>query len=148
MRHGTLNVPGIVGLGAAADLSSKRLDRNREHLSGLRDLLWGGIKKNIPGVSRNGTKKNCLTGILNVSLEGIEGESLMLGLPMLGFSTGSGCASASLKPSPVLKAMGLPIERIKNSVRFTLGRDNTQEEIHRTIGSLTEACSKLRKQQP
>lgn len=149
-RAGTENVAGIVGLGAAAELAAAERLVQWDHLSALRERLWQGIEKNIPNVRRNGHPKNTLPGTLNVSFEYIEGEGILLSLDMKGIaaSSGSACTSGSLEPSHVLAAMGVPTEIAQGSLRFSLGRGNTEEQMDYTVGVLSQAVARLREMSP
>lgn len=149
-RAGTENVAGIVGLGVAADLGMQDMDTEAKKIAALRDNLWEGIEKNIPNVRWNGHSVQNLPGTLNVSFEFIEGEGILLSLDMKGIaaSSGSACTSGSLEPSHVLAAMGVPTEVAQGSLRFSLGRSNTQEQVDYTIEVLTQVVSRLREMSP
>ncbi|MBI4579534.1 MAG: IscS subfamily cysteine desulfurase [Planctomycetes bacterium] len=148
MRSGTLNVPGIVGFGAAAELC--RLEREQEtpRLTKLRDRLWNGIGEKLDEIYRNGDPERALPGTLNVSFAFVEGESLMMGFSNIAVSSGSACTSASLEPSYVLKSLGVGEELAHSSIRFSLGRFNTAAEIEQTIDQVTETVQKLRDMSP
>ena len=145
-RAGTENVAAIVGLGRAAELARKELAEEAAHLKELRDYLYKGLTEKIEFVRRNGHPERCLPNTLNVSFKYLEGESIILSLDMEGVSvpTGSACTSGSLEPSHVLKAMGLPAHRTQNSIRFSLGAANTEEEIDRVVAILPGLVDKLR----
>ncbi len=149
-RAGTENVAGIAGLGAAAELAAGERLFQQGHLTALRERLWQGIEKNIPSVRRNGHPRNSLPGTLNVSFEYIEGEGILLSLDMKGIaaSSGSACTSGSLEPSHVLAAMGVPTEIAQGSLRFSLGRDNTEEQVDYTVKVLAQAVARLREMSP
>lgn len=149
-RAGTENVAGIVGLGAAAELALREREEECRKLSALRDRLWQGIQASIPEVRRNGHPERTLPGTLSVCFRYIEGESVLLMLDMKGIacSSGSACTSGSLEPSHVLAAMGVPTEEAQGSVRFSLGRGNTEAEVDRTVEVLQEAVAKLRSMSP
>ncbi len=149
-RAGTENVAGIVGLGAAAELAVGERDEEVRKLSALRDRLWQGIQSSIPEVRRNGHPEKALPGTLSVCFRYIEGESVLLMLDMKGIacSSGSACTSGSLEPSHVLAAMGVPIEEAQGSVRFSLGRGNTEAEVDEVVAVLKEAVAKLRSMSP
>jgi cysteine desulfurase len=149
-RAGTENVPGIVGLGKAAELAKKNLESERKHLWTLTEKIRVGIQEKIEFVRQNGHPEQRLPGTLNFSFEFIEGESLILSLDMHGIcvSTGSACTSGSLEPSHVLTAMGLSAEIAHGSVRFSLGRDNTQEEIDYVLEVLPNVVNRLRAMSP
>lgn len=149
-RAGTENVAGIVGLGAAAELAMRERDEEGRKLAALRDRLWHGINSAIPDVRRNGHPEKTLPGTLSVCFRYIEGESVLLMLDMKGIacSSGSACTSGTLEPSHVLAAMGVPTEEAQGSVRFSLGRGNTEDEVERTVEVLKEAVAKLRNMSP
>lgn len=149
-RAGTENVAGIVGLGVAAELGVLDMEVEAKRIAVLRDSLWKGIEKNIPNVRWNGHPGKSLPGTLNVSFEFIEGEGILLSLDMKGIaaSSGSACTSGSLEPSHVLAAMGVPTEVAQGSLRFSLGRSNTQEQVDYTIEVLTQVVSRLREMSP
>lgn len=149
-RAGTENIPAIVGFGRACELVSAELDQEREKLSRLRDRLIRGIMNSIPFVHLNGHPTMRLPNNVNVCFEFIEGESLLLNLDMKGVcaSSGSACTSGSLEPSHVLLAIGLPHELAHGSLRLTLGRDNTQEDVDYVLEVLPSIVSKLREMSP
>ena len=145
LRAGTHNVPGIVGIGKAISLifeNRKKMDRTKE----LRDYMISEVLKTIPNSRLNGSKEFRLPHNANFSFKGIEGESLLMMLDQEGIavSTGSACSSTSLAPSHVLSAMGIPPEIAHASIRFTLGRDTTKEDIDHTLKVLAEKVKKLR----
>jgi len=144
MRPGTLNVPGIVGLGAACELCAREREEEGARVSRLRDLLLRRLAAALPGVRRNGDPDRGLPGNLHLTLDGVDNQSLIASLPELAFSTGSACASGALEPSPVLKAMGVPAAAAHSSVRFGLGRTTTEEEIERAAGLVIAAVRRLR----
>ena len=150
-RAGTENVAGIVGLGKAAELAEKRLAEGTEdRVVKLRDKLIKGIMNKIENVRLNGHPTNRLPGNANLCFEFIEGESMLLSLDMEGVaaSSGSACTSGSLKASHVLLAIGLPPEIAHGSLRLTLGKDNTEEEIDYVIDILPGIIEKLRALSP
>jgi cysteine desulfurase len=149
-RAGTENVPGIVGFGKAAELIGKELEKEHERLSKLRDKLIHGIMEKIPHVRLNGHPTRRLPHNVNLCFEFIEGESLLLNLDMKGIcaSSGSACTSGSLEPSHVLLAIGLPHEIAHGSLRLTLGRDNTEEDVNYILEILPDIVSKLREMSP
>jgi len=150
-RSGTENVAGIVGLGKAAELAEKRLAEGTEdRVVKLRDKLIKGITDKIENVRLNGHPTNRLPGNANLCFEFIEGESMLLSLDMEGVaaSSGSACTSGSLKASHVLLAIGLPPEIAHGSLRLTLGKDNTEEEIDYVIDILPGIIEKLRALSP
>ncbi len=148
MRSGTLNVPGIVGLGAAAEIALREMDTESKRLSGLRDRMWKGLSSNLDEIFRNGDPDQCLPNILNVSFLYVEGESLMMGISTVAVSSGSACTSASLEPSYVLKALGLGDDLAHSSIRFSMGRFTTQEDIDFTVDKMVETVNKLREMSP
>ncbi len=149
-RAGTENLPGIVGFGKAAELAGQNFEEHVKHCSELRDYLVEQIQKNIPDVTVNGTMEHRHPGNANITFQYIEGESILLLLDMHGvaISTGSACSSKSLKPSHVLEALGVPVEMIHGTVRFTTGDFTTKEDIDYAVTCLTEIVSKLRELSP
>ena len=147
-RSGTLNVPGIVGFGRAAEISASEREAEAERLRRLRDRLLAGIEAGLDDVDVNGDRRDRLPGNLNLSFGYVEGESLLLGLSGIAVSTGSACTSASLEPSHVLRAIGRRAERAQSSIRFSLGRFNTEEEIEETIRRVVETVRSLRDLSP
>lgn len=145
LRSGTLPVPLIVGFGAACDIAGDSLQAESEQLGRLRDKLWDGLCENLDGIQLNGHPRQRLTGNLNVSFEGVDGDALMTGLKDLAVSSGSACTSANPEPSHVLRAMGLGDALTRASLRFGLGRFNTEEEVDFAIGYVTDAVRRLRK---
>lgn len=148
MRSGTLNVPGIVGLGKAAELARLELSTESVRMATLRDRLKDGIMNAIPDVYINGHPTKRLPGNLNISFAYVEGESLLMGIGDIAVSSGSACTSASLEPSYVLKALGVGEELAHSSIRFGLGRFNTEEEVDFAINKVVEAVNKLRELSP
>ena len=148
MRSGTLNVPGIVGLGKACELSQKEMSAEAERLIALRERLKEGILEQLDEVQINGHAVQRLPGNLNLSFAFIEGESLLMGLKDIAVSTGSACTSASLEPSYVLKAIGLADELAYSAIRFGLGRFTSQEEIDYTVKRVAEEVRRLREMSP
>lgn len=146
LRSGTLNVPGIVGLGAAAELSRKEQKTEQPRVRGLRDRLQKGLVSAIEEVVVNGAAAPRLAGTLNVSFEGVDGDSLIKRLPDVAVSTASACTSASLQPSYVLGALGLSEELLLGSVRFSLGRFTTEDEIDRALDQTVAAVAAERQQ--
>jgi len=145
-RAGTENVAGIVGLGEAIELITKNLDFHINKLTFLRDKLINGILEKIPYARLNGHPTKRLPGNVNVSFEFIDGESLILNLDMAGIcaSSGSACTSGSLEPSHVLLAIGLPRELARGSLRLTIGKDNTEEDIDKVLEVLPQIIKRLR----
>lgn len=144
MRSGTLATHQLVGMGEAARLAQAHLDADSQRIRVLGDRLWQGIA-DLPGVTRNGSVNECVSGILNVAFGGADGEMLLLSLRDLALSSGSACNSASMSPSYVLKAIGLSDEAAQASLRFSLGRYTTAEEIEFAIEHLRSVISKLQK---
>ena len=138
-RAGTLNVPGIVGLGQACELCRLEHDAEAERAAALRDRLQERLAAARPGLQVNGALDRRLPGSLHVSFPGIDSETLMAAVPEIAVSSGAACASGSIEPSPVLKAIGLRPEQAASSIRFGIGRFNTREEIEeaaRKIGTV------------
>ncbi|NQT07005.1 MAG: cysteine desulfurase NifS [Candidatus Omnitrophica bacterium] len=149
-RAGTENVPGIVGIGKAAQLAMKNMDKEARRISGLRDRLQDGIEKSIKQTKLNGHPTDRLPNTCNISFEYLEGESIILNLDMegVGVSTGSACTSGSLEASHVLLAMGVSAQTAQGSIRFSLGRINTKAEIDYVIEKLPSIIERLRKMSP
>lgn len=150
-RSGTENAPGIIGFGKACELSQQRLEEESKELTRLRDKLIDGIMTQISDVKLNGPHgANRLPNNVNISIRFIEGESLLLSLDMLGIaaSSGSACTSGSLDPSHVLLAMGLSHEVAHGSLRLSLGRQNTEEEIDYVLEQLPKIVERLRAMSP
>lgn len=148
MRSGTLPAHQIVGMGEAYRLAKEEFAREIVRIRRLRDRLWEGIQKNIPEVYLNGDWEHRSPHNLNVSFAYIEGESLMLALKDIAVSSGSACTSASLEPSYVLRALGRDDELAHSSIRFTLGRFTTEEEIDFVVNTLADKVAKLREMSP
>ena len=148
MRSGTLPSHQIVGMGEAYRLAKEEFDVEVPRIKELRDRLWDGIRKNIPEVYLNGDWEHRSPHNLNVSFAYIEGESLMLALKDIAVSSGSACTSASLEPSYVLRALGRDDELAHSSIRFTLGRFTTEEDIDFVVKTLTEKVAQLREMSP
>ncbi|HEY8910065.1 MAG TPA: cysteine desulfurase NifS [Desulfosporosinus sp.] len=150
-RSGTENTPGIIGFGKACELAGQRMANDAEHQKKLRDKLMNGIVERIESVKVNGPMgEDRLPNNVNVSIRYVEGESLLLSLDMLGIaaSSGSACTSGSLDPSHVLLAMGLIHEIAHGSLRFSLGRQNTEEEIDYVLEQLPKIVERLRMMSP
>jgi len=145
-RAGTENLPSIVGFGKAAELAQENLDSHIAHCKGLRDYLVERITSEIPDTFVNGTMEARHPGNANITFKYIEGESILLLLDYKGVSvsTGSACSSKSLKPSHVLDALGVPVEMIHGTVRFTVGDFTTKEDIDYVVDVLKEIVEKLR----
>ncbi len=148
MRSGTLNVPGIVGFGKAADIMFRGMKDEAAKLARFRDRLWNGIKSELDEVYLNGHPTERLPNNLNVSFAFVEGESLMMGMKELAVSSGSACTSASLEPSYVLKAIGVGEDLAHTSIRFSVGRFTTDEQIDFAIAKVVTAVRKLRDLSP
>jgi len=147
-RSGTLNVPGIVGLGKACELSGEVMAAEAERLTALRERLWAGIQARLDRVHLNGHARLRLPGSLNMSFEGVNGEALLMSLKDVAVSSGSACTSASMEPSYVLKALGLGDALAHTSIRFGLGRGNSEEEVDYVVERLAEQVTRLRTMTP
>lgn len=147
-RSGTLNVPGIVGLGKACEICRTDMARDTAHVMKLRDRLEKGILKELDEVYLNGHPTERLPNNLNLSFAYVEGEAMMMGLKEIAVSSGSACTSASLEPSYVLKAMGVGEELAHSSIRFGLGRFNTEEEVDYVIEKVVSCVKRLRDMSP
>jgi len=149
-RAGTENVPAIVGLGKAVQLAGREMGKEAERLACLRDKLIKGLGEKIDHIRLNGHPTRRLPNNVNVSVDFVEGESMLLNLDLEGIcaSTGSACSSASLEPSHVLLALGLPPEQAHGSLRFTLGRENTEADIERVLEVLPGIVARLRAMSP
>ena len=149
-RAGTENLAGIVGFGKAAELAKINMEEHIAHCSQLRDYLIDRIIREIPDTFVNGTMEHRHPGNANITFKYIEGESILLLLDYKGVSvsTGSACSSKSLEPSHVLTALGVPVEMVHGTVRFTVGDFTTKEDIDYTVESLNEIVEKLRALSP
>ena len=149
-RAGTENLAGIVGFGKAAELAKENLESHIDRVSELRDYFISEVTSKIPDTIVNGSMEHRHPGNANISFEYIEGESMLILLDMNGISvsTGSACSSKSLTPSHVLSAMGIPVERIHGTLRFTIGDPTTKEDIDYVIEKLVEIVQKLRELSP
>ncbi|KKB03867.1 IscS subfamily cysteine desulfurase [Pantoea anthophila] len=143
MRSGTLPVHQIVGMGEAFRIAAEERETEMARLQALRERLWQGIST-LPGVTLNGHPQQSAPNILNVSFADVEGESLIMALKDLALSSGSACTSASLEPSYVLRALGLSEELAHSSLRFSLGRFTTDEEIDYAIALVQKSVTRLR----
>lgn len=145
-RAGTENVAGIIGLGVAAQLARDKMAAEGARLAALRDRLEDGILASVGGTAINGVRSPRVPNTTNISFDRIEAESLLIALDLAGIavSTGSACSSGTLEPSHVLKAMGFPVHRTQNSIRFSLGAANTEADIQRAIEVLPGVVEKLR----
>jgi len=147
MRSGTLNVPGIVGFGAAAEICQKEMNEEAKRLKYLRDKLENALLQ-IEETYLNGHKTQRLPHVSNISFKYVEGEGLIMGIKDLAVSSGSACTSASLEPSYVLTALGVDSELAHSSIRFGLGRFTTEQEIDYAIQHVTKAVHQLREMSP
>ncbi len=148
MRSGTLNVPGIVGFGKACELCRLEMDRERERVLPLRKKLENELMKRIDVVNVNGHADRRLPNLTNISFGFVEGESLMMGIHNIACSSGSACTSASLEPSYVLKGLGVGDDLAHSSLRLSLGRFNTEEEVDYAIENIAKAVNHLRTLSP
>jgi cysteine desulfurase len=148
MRSGTLNVTGIIGLGKACELAQQEMAQEGERLRGLRDRLRAGLEAKLDEVFVNGSWEHRLPNNLNMSFAYVEGESLLMGINDVAVSSGSACTSATLEPSYVLKALGVGEDLAHTSIRFGLGRFNTQEEVDYVIDKMVQVVTKLRELSP
>ena len=148
MRSGTLNVPGIVGLGKACKIAQKEMASEAERLTSLRERLKKKIIDQLEEIYVNGHPTERLPGNMNLSFAYVEGESLLMALKDVAVSTGSACTSASLEPSHVLRAIGVEEELAHTSIRFGLGRFNTEEEVDYVVRRVVEEVRRLRELSP
>jgi len=148
MRSGTLNVPGIVGLGKACELCQQEMAQESERIRGLRDRLRKGLEAKLDEVFINGSMEHRLPNNLNMSFAYVEGESLLMGINDVAVSSGSACTSATLEPSYVLKALGVGEDLAHTSIRFGLGRFTSQEEVDYVIDKMVQVVTKLRELSP
>ena len=146
IRPGTLNVPGIVGLGEACRLARDELAAEASRLLALRERLHQGITSRLGGVKLNGHPEARLPGTLNLSFEGVDGAALLVSLPELAVSSGSACTTGSVEPSYVLKAMGVPDSLAVATIRFGLGRYTTEEEVDTAALRVAQVVEKMRDQ--
>jgi cysteine desulfurase len=143
VRPGTLPAWLIAGFGLAAELARDRMQADLGHLAGLRNRLWDGIR-DLPGLMRNGSVESGFPGILNVSVAGVDGESLMLDLEPLCVATGSACNSQDREPSGVLRALGLGDDLARSAIRFSFGRPTTRAEVDLAAATYRRAVLRLR----
>src|SRR5229473_2334763 len=148
MRSGTLNVPGIVGLGEACAICQREMPEETKRLQYLRDKLRSKLESKLDEVYLNGSWEHRLPHSLNLSFAYVEGESLLMGINDVAVSSGSACTSASLEPSYVLKALGAGDDLAHTSIRFGLGRFNTEEEVDYVAGRVIDVVRKLRELSP
>jgi cysteine desulfurase len=146
-RPGTENVPGIVSFGAAAELAGRNLVAETERLTTLRDRLESAILDRIPGSGINGSRWSRVPNTSNIYFDGIDGEALVIALDLRGFSvsTGAACSSGALTPSHVLTAIGLGSDRARASMRFSLGRSNTVQQVDSLVEALEASVAHLRR---
>jgi cysteine desulfurase len=148
MRSGTLNVPGIVGLGAACEFARNEMAEESKRLRFLRDKLKDKLMNRLDEVYINGTMEHRLPHNLNISFAYVEGESLLMGINDIAVSSGSACTSATLEPSYVLKALGAGDDLAHSSIRFGIGRFNTEEEVDYVADKVIDVVTKLRELSP
>jgi cysteine desulfurase len=148
MRSGTLNVPGIVGLGKACEIAMNDMEQESKYLIGLRDSLKDQIFGELDEVYINGSTEHRLPGNINISFAYVEGESLLMGINDIAVSSGSACTSATLEPSYVLKALGAGDDLAHSSIRFGIGRFNTQAEVNYVARRVIETVKRLRELSP
>jgi cysteine desulfurase len=148
MRSGTLNVPGIVGLGAACEIAAAELESEAARLTAMRDRLQAKLLAALDHVRVNGSQQHRLPGNLNMTFEQVDSETLMMGVKEVALSSGSACTSAKIEPSHVLRALGLGEEAAHSSIRFGLGRFNTDEEVDYVADRLVDVVRKLRQLSP
>ncbi|PYR36429.1 MAG: IscS subfamily cysteine desulfurase [Acidobacteria bacterium] len=148
MRSGTLNVPGVVGMGKAAELCRQEMAADTARLSALRDRLNTKLHQGLDEIYINGSTEHRLPHNLNISFAYVEGESLLMGINDVAVSSGSACTSASLEPSYVLKALGAGDDLAHSSIRFGLGRWSTEEEVDYVAGKLISVVTRLREMSP
>ncbi|MDA1260529.1 MAG: IscS subfamily cysteine desulfurase [Planctomycetota bacterium] len=148
LRSGTLNVPGIVGFARALELCLAERDSDSARVGALRDRLQRRFEEALTHVHVNGDQENRLAANLNISFEFVEGESLLMGMEGIAVSSGSACTSASLEPSYVLRALGVGDELAHSSVRFSLGRASTEDEVDYVAARTIAAVTRLREMSP
>jgi cysteine desulfurase len=147
-RSGTINVPGVVGFGAACAICKDEMEQERERVLALRRKLEGSLTEQLDAIQVNGHPDKRLPTISNISFGYVEGESMMMAIKDVACSSGSACTSASLEPSYVLKALGVGDELAHSSLRLSLGRFNTEAEIDTAVSQIVEAVNKLRELSP
>ena len=143
LRPGTLATHQIAGMGLAFELAAGRMQADQQRIAQLREALWSGLQE-IGGVTANGELEYSAPNILNVSFQGVEGESLLYALDGIAVSSGSACASGSREPSYVLRSLGLDDQAAQSSLRFSLGRSTAREDIEAVIGRLASQVNRLR----
>merc|ERR1711977_569930 len=144
----TLAPPLVIGFGKACEIAQQDMQSDLDHATNLSERLMKGIMSRVENVQLNGDKEKRYPGIVNISFEYVEGESLLMGLKDLAISSGSACTSASLEPSYVLRALGLEDEMAHTSLRFGIGRFTTKEEIDYAIEETVDVVEKLRELSP
>lgn len=147
-RSGTLNVPGIVGFGKACEIAAAEMGEDMERVRRLRDMLKDGLYAKLDELYLNGHPTERLPNNLNISFAYVEGEAMMMGLKEIAVSSGSACTSASLEPSYVLRAIGVGEDLAHTSIRFGIGRFNTEEEVRYTIDKVVATVTRLREMSP
>jgi cysteine desulfurase len=149
-RAGTENVPGIVAFGEAAKFAREERDQRSDHARALRDRFEAQVRSRITDVVMNGDREQRLAHLSNISFRFIEGEGLLINLDLEGIavSTGSACSSGTLEPSPVIRALGVNDELARGSIRFSFGKDNTEEDVDYTVEVLSQAVARLRALSP
>ena len=148
MRSGTLNIPGIVGFGRAAEIALAEMPEESARILGMRERLRKGIQSRVSDTFVNGSLQHRLPGNLNISFAYVEGEAMLMALKDVAVSSGSACTSSSLEPSYVLRALGVEEEMAHTSIRFGIGRFNTDEEIDYVIDLVARKVDKLRELSP
>jgi cysteine desulfurase len=143
MRSGTLPTHQIVGMGKAFEIAQSALEQEVEELEALREAFLSGLRP-LEGVTLNGSESRRVPGIMNLSFEGVDAESLMLGLRDLAVSSGSACASATVEPSYVLRGIGLSEQQAHRALRFSIGRYTTNEEVAFASAQIVDVVSRLR----
>ena len=146
-RAGTENVPGIIGMGAAALAAMEEMEAVSKQETGLRDRLWGGIRQHVPGARLNGSLEHRLPNTLSISFDGVDWEGLIIALDLEGVavSTGSACKAGAVEPSDVLKAMGIPPALARGTARFSLGRSTNEADIDYVLSVLPGVIARLRR---
>ncbi len=149
-RAGTENVPAAMALGRAAEIAARDLEAEAVHTAALRDRLERGILERVSETGVNGSRAQRVANTSNIYFDGIEGEAMVISLDLAGFavSSGSACSSGAVEPSHVLLAMGLDRERAKSSIRFSLGRGNTADQVDLLLDAIEESAARLRKIAP
>jgi cysteine desulfurase len=150
LRPGTDNVPGAVALGCAARNAQEALSGESARLTALRDRLEAGIRSTVPDVAVNGGRARRVPNTANICFQGIDGEALLIALDLRGFavSTGAACSSGAVEPSHVLLATGLSAEEARSTIRFSLGKSNTAEQVDALIDAVASAVAHLRRLSP